>query len=125
MRSILACEGRIGCIDNTFEWGLLAGSKDRSIGHHDLRLPKSIVMKLVAHKHEVCGMSFQNGKVASGGNDGTVLLWNIRNAKQFCKHRIHAGAVKAVQWCPWRANLLATGGGSKDHKTILWNADSE
>lgn len=82
-------------------------------------------MKLVAHKHEVCGMSFQNGMVASGSNDGAVLIWSVHNSKQFSKHRLHSGAVKAIQWCPWRGNLLATGGGSYDHKTILWNSEVE
>jgi cell division cycle 20-like protein 1 (cofactor of APC complex) len=82
-------------------------------------------MKLVAHKHEVCGMSFQNGMVASGSNDGAVLIWSVHNSKQFNKHRLHSGAVKAIQWCPWRGNLLATGGGSHDRKTILWNSEIE
>lgn len=122
VRSLAPHTARIGCIDNSFEWGVLTGSKDSSIAHHDLRLSKSVIMKLVAHKHEVCGMSFQNGMVASGSNDGAVLIWSLHNSKQFSKHRLHSGAVKAIQWCPWRGNLLATGGGSHDHKTILWNS---
>jgi hypothetical protein len=122
VRALAPHTARIGCIESTFDWGVLTGSKDCSIAHHDIRLPKSVIMKLVAHKHEVCGMAFQNGMVASGSNDGTVLIWSVHNSQQFNRHRLHSGAVKALQWCPWRANLLATGGGTNDHKTILWNS---
>lgn len=95
------------------------------MAHHDLRACNPIVMKLVAHKHEVCGLTVQNGRVASGGNDGTVMLWDLTNSSKFERQKFHTGAVKAMQWCPWRANLLATGGGSKDHKVILWNAETQ
>jgi WD40 repeat protein len=36
-------------------------------------------MKLVAHKDEVCGLTVQNNKIASGGRDGSVLIWNLNN----------------------------------------------
>lgn len=125
VRSFAPHSSRIGCIENSFEWGLLTGSKDTSVAHHDLRAPNPLVMKLVAHNHEVCGLTAQNGRVASGANDGTVLLWNLSNSREFGKQRLHNGAVKALQWCPWRANLLASGGGSNDHKVIMWNSETE
>lgn len=36
----------------------------------------------------------------------------------------HAAAVKAIRWCPWQRNVLATGGGSADRQVCLWNASS-
>jgi WD40 repeat protein len=36
-------------------------------------------MKLIAHKDEVCGLTVQNNKIASGGRDGSVLIWNLNN----------------------------------------------
>lgn len=125
IRSMTPHSSRIGCIENTFEWGFLTGSKDCSIAHHDLRIKNSVFMKLVAHKDEVCGISVQNNKVASGGRNGQVLIWNLNSNNYFQNHKIHKGAVKALQWCPWRMNLLATGGGSNDRKIVMWNSETE
>lgn len=33
----------------------------------------------------------------------------------------HQAAVKPLAWCPWKAHLLATGGGSTDRTIRLWN----
>ena len=34
----------------------------------------------------------------------------------------HIAAVKAVAWCPWQRNILATGGGTADRTIRIWNA---
>lgn len=36
----------------------------------------------------------------------------------------HRAAVKALRWCPWQRNMLATGGGSADRQVCIWNASS-
>jgi WD40 repeat protein len=125
IRTVNSHLSRISCIENTFEWGLLTGSKDCSIAHSDLRSKNSVFMRLMAHKEEVCGLSVQNNKIASGSRDGSVLVWNLNDQNLFKSHRLHKGAVKALQWCPWRANILASGGGHSDHKILLWNSESE
>jgi len=33
----------------------------------------------------------------------------------------HKAAVKALAWCPWQRNLLATGGGTNDQTMRFWN----
>jgi cell division cycle protein 20 (cofactor of APC complex) len=33
----------------------------------------------------------------------------------------HRAATKAVQFCPWEKNLLATGGGSFDTQLKIWD----
>jgi cell division cycle protein 20 (cofactor of APC complex) len=60
--------------------------------------------------------------VASGGNEGKVNIWDIRNKNTFFSYHLHRGAVKALEWCPWKIDLLASGGGAKDHQIILWNS---
>jgi cell division cycle protein 20 (cofactor of APC complex) len=35
--------------------------------------------------------------------------------------RSHQAAVKAIDWCPWQSNFLATGGGQKDKSINVWN----
>jgi cell division cycle protein 20 (cofactor of APC complex) len=42
------------------------------------------------------------------------------NAPKFQKTN-HRAAVKALSWCPWQLNLLATGGGSYDRHIHFWN----
>jgi WD40 repeat protein len=78
-------------------------------------------MRLVAHDQEVCGISIQNNRVASGGNDGSVFVWNLQSEKFIHANTLHSGAVKALSWCPWKTNLLASGGGSKDHRIVFLN----
>jgi cell division cycle protein 20 (cofactor of APC complex) len=34
----------------------------------------------------------------------------------------HVAAVKAVAWCPWQSNVLATGGGTADRHIRFWNS---
>jgi cell division cycle protein 20 (cofactor of APC complex) len=36
----------------------------------------------------------------------------------------HKAAVKALAWCPWNINLLATGGGTYDRHIHFWNSTS-
>ena len=33
----------------------------------------------------------------------------------------HKGAIKALSWCPWKNNILASGGGTGDRSIKLWN----
>jgi len=40
---------RIGCMETNESWGLLAGSKNKSIGHYDIRAKNPYVMEMVAH----------------------------------------------------------------------------
>lgn len=82
-------------------------------------------MRLIVHEQQVCGITVKNGKVASSSADGKVIIWDLHNKYHFQTHHLHKGAVKALQWCPWKVNLLASGGGKKDHQIILWNAESQ
>jgi cell division cycle protein 20 (cofactor of APC complex) len=49
------------------------------------------------------------------------MIWDITAGK--VKHQLqgHKAAVKALAWCPWQRNLLATGGGSSDKTMRFWN----
>lgn len=38
--------------------------------------------------------------------------------------RNHTAAVKALAWCPWQNNLLATGGGSTDQTIHFWTTST-
>lgn len=78
------------------------------------------------HKGEVCGLKWScTGKLlASGGNDNRVYLWDA--CKMSSKHHVyrfdeHSAAVKALAWCPYDYNVLASGGGLYDGSIKLWN----
>jgi cell division cycle protein 20 (cofactor of APC complex) len=36
----------------------------------------------------------------------------------------HTAATKAMSWCPWQENILATGGGTNDKSIKYWNSDT-
>ncbi|CAD5192325.1 unnamed protein product [Musa acuminata subsp. malaccensis] len=68
--------------------------------------------------------------LVSGGQDKLVHIWDAcmpvsRDHPRQCQwlHRIssHTSIVKAVDWCPTRSNLLASGGGCNDHCVKFWN----
>lgn len=46
------------------------------------------------------------------GQSRVAPKWTKRN---------HTAAVKALAWCPWQPNLLATGGGSADKHIHFWS----
>ena len=39
-------------------------------------------------------------------------------------YRHHQAAVKALAWCPWQPNVLASGGGTADRCIRLWNGSN-
>jgi cell division cycle protein 20 (cofactor of APC complex) len=100
---------------------LASGSKDGSIHTHDVRIAKHKTGQLESHTAEVCGLAYrEDGAVlASGGNDNLVNIWEARGSVPLYSKTAHSAAVKALAWCPWQLNLLASGGGSTDKR--LWH----
>jgi len=48
---------------------------------------------------------------ASGSVDGSAIIWDLKYGF-IDQLKGHKGAVKALDWCPWKNGILATGGGS-------------
>eukprot|EP00768_Dysnectes_brevis_P005433 gnl/Dysnectes_brevis/3921_a5102_406.p1 GENE.gnl/Dysnectes_brevis/3921_a5102_406~~gnl/Dysnectes_brevis/3921_a5102_406.p1 ORF type:complete len:441 (+),score=88.63 gnl/Dysnectes_brevis/3921_a5102_406:139-1323(+) len=106
-------------------WMLCAGARDGDISVHDVRTSDHLLRTLQGHSEEVCGLQFNSrGVLASGSNDNTVKLWNPTRERPVRELLGHVGAVKALAWCPWQQNLLATGGGSADRSIRFWSAES-
>ncbi|OQR89918.1 hypothetical protein THRCLA_09512 [Thraustotheca clavata] len=105
---------------------LSTGSRDTSILHHDVRVQNHIVATLNSHEQEVCGLSWSpdGTKLASGGNDNVLCIWNQMNTTPMHKLTDHTAAVKALAWCPWERNVLASGGGTADRTIKIWNAQT-
>lgn len=71
---------------------------------------------LRGHDQEVCGLKWSpNGQqLASGGNDNLLHIWDANNDRPTHRITSHQAAVKALAWCPFQSNLLASGGGTAD-----------
>lgn len=126
LRTMRGHETRIGVMG----WNkhiLSTGSRSGLVVNHDVRIAQHKVADLVSHTAEVCGLTWRSdgAQLATGGNDNLVTVWDARslNAPKFQKTN-HKAAVKALSWCPWQSNLLATGGGSYDRHIHFWNTTS-
>lgn len=103
---------------------LSSGSRDSSIVQHDMRV-HSYFVKLLSHKQEVCGLKWNENltHLASGGNDNKICIWELGNLMPTHELKEHKAAVKALAWCPWKTQVLATGGGSTDKHIKLWDVN--
>ncbi|OQO11798.1 hypothetical protein B0A48_03525 [Cryoendolithus antarcticus] len=106
---------------------LSTGARSGLVYNHDVRIAEHKIAELVSHTSEVCGLEWRadGAQLATGGNDNLVSIWDARslNAPKFQK-TAHKAAIKALAWCPWQSNLLATGGGSHDRMIHFWNSTS-
>ncbi|KAG8719121.1 ubiquitin-protein transferase activating protein [Ceratobasidium sp. 394] len=145
LRSMMGRQGQVACL----AWNqhvLASGCVDGAIWMHDTRVAVHKVQEMMGHASEVCGLKWQPanangsgggmlGLLASGGNDNVVNAWDSRvgtNNGSAVAGRIqpkwtkrnHIAAVKALAWCPWQPNLLATGGGTGDAMIHFWSSTS-
>ncbi|KAF0689567.1 Aste57867_18986 [Aphanomyces stellatus] len=105
---------------------LSSGSRDTTIKHHDVRIQSHLISTLAGHDQEVCGLAWSpdGTKLASGGNDNALCVWNHMQTRPLHKLTQHVAAVKALAWCPWERHVLASGGGTADRTIKLWNVQS-
>jgi cell division cycle protein 20 (cofactor of APC complex) len=126
VRSMFGHDTRVGVMG----WSkhlLSTGARSGLVFNHDVRVAEHKVAELVSHTSEVCGLEWRSdgAQLATGGNDNLVSIWDARSltVPKFTKAN-HKAAVKALAWCPWNINLLATGGGSYDRHIHFWNSIS-
>lgn len=126
VRSMFGHDTRVGVLG----WDkhlLSSGARSGLVFNHDVRIAEHKTAELVSHTSEVCGLEWRSDgqQLATGGNDNLVSIWDARSLSvpKFTKTN-HKAAVKALSWCPWNMNLLATGGGSYDRHIHFWNTTS-
>jgi cell division cycle protein 20 (cofactor of APC complex) len=79
---------------------------------------------------QVCGLKWSpdGSQLATGGNDNVLNIWDgvTTGAISTPKFRLtqHTAAVKALAWCPWQKNTLASGGGTADRCIRFWNSQT-
>eukprot|EP00092_Neocalanus_flemingeri_P025689 GFUD01027851.1.p1 GENE.GFUD01027851.1~~GFUD01027851.1.p1 ORF type:complete len:531 (+),score=157.62 GFUD01027851.1:64-1656(+) len=114
------------------QWVVSSGSRSGDIQHSDVRVASHCVGRVQGHSQEVCGLAWSpDGRtLASGGNDNILNLWSAAagdcHAGATPSHSLtsHMAAVKALAWCPWQANTLASGGGTADRCIKIWNTSN-
>ncbi|KAG5368588.1 WD repeat-containing protein [Yarrowia sp. C11] len=123
LRSMFGQTSRVG-VTSWDRHILSSGSRSGHIFNHDVRIAQHKVSEMNHHQGEVCGLDWRSdsSQLASGGNDNTVCIWDARSTVPKFTKTNHKAAVKAVAWCPWQMNLLATGGGTYDKYIHFWNS---
>ncbi|XP_033760332.1 cell division cycle protein 20 homolog [Pecten maximus] len=128
VRTMPGHSSRVGSLAwNTFI--LSSGARSGIVRHHDVRVADHHVGTMSNHTQEVCGLSWSHdGRyLASGGNDNLLNIWdNNMSHESVPVHTFthHQAAVKALSWCPWQADLLASGGGTADRHIRFWNVST-
>ena len=131
VRSLSGHAARVGAL----AWNgplLSTGSADTAILHHDIRVREHVVARRSGHTQEVCGLAWSasGAQLASGGNDNSLCIWSASSVeaggtwRPLHKLSEHKAAVKALAWCPFQANLLASGAGSSDGCIKFWNTNT-
>lgn len=130
VRTLSGHTDRVGAVAWNAKRPILAsGSRDKTIIEHDVRARDHCVSTLRRHTKEVTALAWSTdgSKLASAGNDSRVCIWSgksngerLESSPKFVlKH--NRKTVKALAWCPWNKDILATGCGS----TIkFWNAST-
>ncbi|XP_069127225.1 uncharacterized protein [Argopecten irradians] len=101
-----------------------SGDYDGGVCKYDPRVMLSAVTRFGTHHMMVCGLAVGPAGTpyfATGGGDGYVHIWDTRSTKVFRRIHAHTLLAKALAWCPWRKNVLASGGGCENGNIRLWN----
>lgn len=128
VRTLRGHEGRVHSLDWRSDASLLAsGSSDKTIRTWDVRVAQACVSTLEHHHTcKVTGVrwNLSGTELVSGGNDNIANVFSSPSSSNTAPRLTlseHQAAVKAIAWCPWQSNLLATGGGTHDKAIKTWN----
>ena len=109
---------------------LSSAGRDTVILHHDVREKHAVVgCGRGAHVQEICGLKWnaEGTQLASGGNDNLACIWDLSSsAQQQPRFTLSdaSAAVKALAWCPFQRNTLATGAGTADRHIRFYNSST-
>ena len=101
---------------------LLTASRDHLLKLFDIRNLKEEMQTFRGHKKEVSCVQWHpvhEGMFASGGNDGSIMYWNVGAEKETgVIETAHENIVWCLSWHP-AGHILATG--SNDHTVKFWS----
>ncbi|KAJ1636604.1 WD40-repeat-containing domain protein [Pavlovales sp. CCMP2436] len=136
IRSLEGHSARVGSLAWAGSNVCSSGSRNGELRHHDMRTPPHAVSVVKAHALEVCGLKWSSGasisnttggaRLASGGNDNTLNIWDDRQlATPAFKITRHTAAVKvcAIQFSKHDRELVSSHGFTHN-QLILWKYPS-
>ena len=131
LRLMKNLECRVPCLAWN-KWNLTSGSRSGVLQQSDVRVQQHVVSRIQAHSQEICGLAWSpdGRQLASGGNDNVLNIWNTASGQHYTGDSAsfsltsHQAAVKALAWCPWQSNVLASGGGTADRTIKIWNTSN-
>ncbi|XP_028798982.1 cell division cycle 20.2, cofactor of APC complex-like [Neltuma alba] len=137
---------RVGVLPWNNDQTLTTGGADTYIVNHDIPIPSHIVETYSGHFREVCGLKWSESgqRLASKCKDTNFCCYpnvplvhicdrsmassttttNNNNTQWLHRFAGHRGSVKALACCPFRVNLLASGGHDDDKFIKLWDIGS-
>lgn len=150
-RELSGHTGRVSSLSWNNCHTLSSGGRDSAILNHDLRQSRHVQSTYLGHQQEVCGLAWSpdGSALASGGNENLLCIWDAAMSSSSSRSsstggsslggsrtRVlnqssstprfqmtqHQAAVKALAWCPWQRDVLASGGGTADRSVRLWNS---
>ncbi|KAH8079830.1 WD40 repeat-like protein [Cristinia sonorae] len=110
---------------------LTVGSEAGILSFFDAR-QDNVVSEISLHNADVlsCRWSHDGNYLASSDHRGVVYIWDVRaskvltNGDKFGGKIKHHAPVKALSWCPWQPDLLATGSFYPDGKIRVFSTKS-
>ena len=100
---------------------LICGDGLGNLHSWDMRSTEQTMTK-TDHLDRIVGLKSNGNYICSGDNSNLAQLWDIRRLKRPL-HTIdkHTSAVRAIAFCPWNENLIATGGALGDGRILIHN----
>ncbi|KAG5340043.1 hypothetical protein C0989_002979 [Termitomyces sp. Mn162] len=110
---------------------LAVGLEDGSISLFDARCPDK-TRRVPGHKGKILGLKWntEGSMLASSDDLGMVYIWDKRAGKELLEEGTqgpkmrHRAPVKALAWCPWKPDLLATGSIYPEGTIRVWSSSS-
>ncbi|PSR81822.1 hypothetical protein PHLCEN_2v6253 [Hermanssonia centrifuga] len=110
---------------------LTVGADNGMVRFYDVRQPDAVAT-LTRHKSKVHGVrwNYDGNYLATSDQQGVVYIWDARASKTLDNDRMmggrvrHGAPVKALAWCPWQSDLLATGSTYPDGKLRIFSVKS-
>uniref|UniRef100_A0A3Q1F2T0 Cell division cycle 20B n=1 Tax=Acanthochromis polyacanthus TaxID=80966 RepID=A0A3Q1F2T0_9TELE len=106
---------------------LSSGSVLGHIHHLDPRASAPLVGAAV-QKEAICSLQWspEDDCLASGSTEGHLRIWDgditgVKRSRQPITTVKQPSAVKAMGWCPWQRQVIATGGGWNDGELRMWD----